>query len=104
MGVGVRVVVRDAKCGVFGGTGAGVSWSLNKKPGRDGVDPLSLRGFEWLGVGVGGGSDLRACSGGADIAARPSTTSCSGCGFVIDWRSFTYRCIVGKRWFLYPSM
>ena len=39
MGVGVRVVVRDAKCGVFGGTGAGVSWSLNKKPGRDGVDP-----------------------------------------------------------------
>jgi hypothetical protein len=74
-----------------------VLWSLIGEAGRD---PLPLKGFERLWMGVGGGSDLGGCSGGADVSVSPT-----GCGFAArDCRSLTYRSMRGKRSFLYPGV
>jgi hypothetical protein len=88
MGVGVRVVARDAASGVFiGSTGTGVPWSF--ETGGEAVDPLPLNEGRRFWIGVGGGSDLVGCSmsGGCSDSVRAAR----------DLRSLMYRCIVGKR-------
>jgi hypothetical protein len=73
--------------------------------GRDDLDPLLLREFERFWMGVGGGSDLGGRSGVTNVVRLlVSFKDISDCEFfAVDWRSLIYRCIVGKRSFLYPD-
>jgi len=85
MGVGVRVVARDATSGVFIGTG--VPWSFVGEAGREVADPLPLSEGRRFWIGVGGGSDLVGCS--------TSSGGAGGCSDSVraarDLRSLMYR-------------